>query len=107
MTLSSLSNGGLAGVHTLPKKLAPTFVDINDVIPGTSGFDSDDGFPRFRIRPAKCEGQLLFYGPPGAAVYNAYCAVNQGTEESPVLVWIPVLMYKGLKNKSTGQVQVQ
>ena len=97
--LSSLGNGGLSGVHTVEAKEVDTFVQFNDVVPGTQGTDRDDGFAKVRIRPAVKEGHVLFYNPPGSASCNMYCAINFDGE----LIWKPVLIYTSIQSKSTGE----
>jgi len=98
-SLSSLDNGGLSGVHTVEAYDVPAFVQFNDVVPGTKGFDNDQGYFEYRIRPAVKEGHILFYRPPGYDTCTMYCAIAFGDE----LIWKPVLIYNNISSKSTGK----
>ena len=102
MSLSSLQNGGLSGVDTTVSTKTPTYVQFNDVEPGTIGFDKDNSqFWQYRIRPAERDGHLLAYRPPGfqGEACNLYCAVDIDGE----LVWKPVMIYGDVINSSTGE----
>lgn len=97
--LSSLDNGGLSGVHTVEAKEVNTFVQFNDVVPGTTGTDRDAGYGQVRVRPALKEGHVMFYNPAGSTSCNMYCAIDFDGE----LVWKPVLIYSTVSSKSTGK----
>ena len=97
--LSSISNGGLSGPKTIKHSNVDCFVQFNDVVPGTPGFDSDDGPITFRVRPAVAEGHILLYQPSGYDACVMYCAVTIDGE----LEWKPVLIYGKIVSKSTGE----
>ena len=98
-SLSSLDNGGLAGVHTVETKEVNTFVQFNDVVPGNVGTDRDAGYGQVRVRPAVKEGHILFYNPAGSTSCTMHCAIEIDGE----LVWKPVLIYSSISSKSTGK----
>ena len=97
--LSSISNGGLVGPKTIKQDYVDCFVQFNDVVPGTFGFDRDDGPSKFRVRPAVQEGHIMFYQISGFDTCTMYCAVTIDGE----LVWNPVLISGNIVSKSTGE----
>ena len=97
--LSAITNGGISGVHTIAHEDVNCFVQFNDVIPGNPGFDSDQGFLDFRVRPPIQEGHILFYQPSGYDTCTMYCGVTIGG----VLTWAPVLIYDKIASRSTGK----
>lgn len=99
MDLSSVDNGGLSGLSTMRASDTAVFVQTTKTKPGTFGFDSDEGFPQYRIRPPVVEGQLMFYVPSPGIKYVIYCAVDVGG----VLDWRPVMLYQEIVNTLNGE----
>ena len=99
MDLSSLDNGGLSGFSTVTANNAATFTKTTKVKPGTAGFDSEAGFPQYRILDPVVAGQLVFYAPSPGTQYVPYC----GVEVDGKLEWVPVMLYQTLKNTLTGE----
>ena len=96
--LSAITNGGISGVKTVDRQNVDCFVDFNDVVPGQYGFDSDEGFTQYRIRPPKQEGHIVAYQISGFDTCTLYCGVTVDGE----LTWAPVLIYGEMVNRSTG-----
>ena len=98
MELSSLNNVGLSGLSTVRREDAAVFVKTTKTKPGTPGFDSEDGFPQYRVlKPVKA-GQLIIYLPAPGTQYVAYCAVETGQG----LDWVPVMLYQKIINTLNG-----
>lgn len=92
-SLSSIDNGGISGIHTMPEIDVP--VCMKEVVhdPREVGYDREDGFGRHRVFPATQAGELVMYARPPFSIYNLYCSVPDGND----FKWVPVMIYTSVR----------
>ena len=105
MSLSSLSNGGLAGIHTRERGEEPKVPYITETTISVSSYPfvnyiSKFGVPTIAPWYPKVEGEIVMYYASPYTFAIPYVAVDiDGT-----LRWAPAFIYKQIVDKSTGEV---
>lgn len=98
MELSSISNGGVSGIHTVARGSQGTFIKpINDD-PRKRQSYYNGNYSAFTYYPLTEVGELVFHAPAPYTNYVAHCSV----EIDGVLTWVPVTIY-GEALSTSGQ----